>query len=238
MVSPADMRTSFERPNAGMGGVSFANRMLPMRDARAATPSSANRYCTTRPMARSLARPTLGGMTSRTPSASAAAAFQQAGQAHRVRLYPAWFQLLVLGLHVLAASVLHSLSYRRRGAASQPTAVNDLDEVDWRWTSPAKNERPTPGDWVFPSFFLCMAVVALPLVGTRWTTPESMATWSAFADALVFSLPIIVPLPFLFLGCLGMLALQPASRTPTAIGFLGAAVLMGLAGMHALFVPL
>ena len=189
-------------------------------------------------MARSLAPPTLGGMTSHPSPASTAPAFQHAGEADQARPCPAGFQLLVLGLHVLSASVLRGLSYRRRGAATQTAAVNDLDEVDWRCTSTAKSERPTPGDWVFPSFFLCMAVVALPLVGTRWTTPESMATWSAFADALVFSLPILVPLPFLFLGCVGMLALQPASRTPTAIGFLGAAVLLGLAGIHALFVPL
>lgn len=189
-------------------------------------------------MASSLAPPTLNGMTSHTSPASAAPSIQHAGEANLARLRLAWFQLLVLGLRVLAASVLHGFSYRRRGVASQPGPVDDLDEVDWSCKSITASERPTPGDWVFPSFFLCMAVVALPLIGTRWTTPGSMVTWSAFADALVFSLPVIVPLPFLFLGCLGMLALQPASRTPTALGFLGAAVLIGLAGMHAVFVPL
>lgn len=113
-------------------------------------------------------------------------------------------------------------------------ALDEFDEVDWGCTSASKSKPQTPGDWLFPSFFLCMAIVALPLIGTRWTTPESMAAWSSFVDALVFSLPIIVPLPFLLLGCLGTLVLQPASRTPAALGFLGTAMLIGLGGIHAL----
>ncbi|CAN7735931.1 hypothetical protein LJR084_006453 [Variovorax sp. LjRoot84] len=179
-------------------------------------------------------------MTSHTPRATEEKAFQRADGIdedvhHRSsRRPPAWFKLLVLGFHVLAAPVLRGRSYRRRGAASTVEALDELDEVDWGCASASKSERQTHGDWVFPSFFLCMAVTALPLIGTRWTTPEGMATWSSFADALVFSLPVIVPLPFLFLGCLGTLALQPASRTPAALGFLGTAMLLGLAGIHAL----
>jgi hypothetical protein len=176
-------------------------------------------------------------MASHTSPATAAKPFQRAdgdevrlhGSARRV---PAWFELLVHGFRLLAVHVLRGRG--QRGAASKADALEELDEVDWGATLTTKSERQAPGDWLFPSFFLCMAVAALPLIGIRWTTPEGMATWHAFADALVFSLPVIVPLPFLFLGCLGVLALQPGSRTSAAVGFLCAAMLLGFAGMCAL----
>lgn len=178
-------------------------------------------------------------MTTHTPPASASQAFPRSdgvdrdGPLHGTRRPPAWFKLLALMFHALAAPGL-----RGKRAASEPEAADELDEVDWGYTPATESGRQAPGDWVFPSFFLCMAVVALPLIGTRWTTPESMASWHSFADSLVFALPLIVPLPFLFLGCLGVLAFQAASRTPAAFAFLGAAMLIGIAGVHALLGPL
>ena len=179
-------------------------------------------------------------MASHTSTATRATAFQRADGADQVCLHraerrlPLWFGLLN-GFRLLSASVLYGLSRRQRAATGKAEMVEELDEADRAAPLTLKSTRQAPGDWLFPSFFLCMAVAALPLIGMHWTAPEGMATWRAFADALVFALPVIVPLPFLFLGCLGMLALQPASRTPAALGFLGVAMLIGLAGMHALF---
>lgn len=178
------------------------------------------------------------GMTSHPSPATAEKAFQRSvrmDQPHRsARRPPAWFALLVLGFHVLASPLLHSRRHRQRAAANKAEAAHELDEAARPVPLTIKSTRQAPGDWLFPSFFLCMAVAALPLIGARWTMPEGMATWNAFADALVFSLPVIVPLPFLFLGCVGMLVFKPASRTSTACGFLSASILLGLAGMYAL----
>lgn len=187
---------------------------------------------------------TLRGMASHTSAAPGTRALQGADGANQARPHrgarrsPPWFELLVLGLRLLAAPVLRDRSHHQLAAAVDAEAMEELDEADWPAPLTTRRERQAPGDWLFPSFFLCMAVAALPLIGIRWTTPEGMATWHAFSDALVLALPVIVPLPFLFLGCVRMLALQPASRTPAALGFLGVAMLVGLAGVHALVVPL
>ncbi|NDZ17100.1 hypothetical protein C7T35_28120 [Variovorax sp. WS11] len=177
-------------------------------------------------------------MTSHPSPAIAEKPFQRVGRAdppHRsARRPPAWFALLVLGFHVLASPLLRGRRHRQSAAASQAEAAHELDEVAWPVPLTTKSMRQAPGDWLFPSLFLCMAIAALPLMGARWTMPEGMATWNAFADALVFSLPVIVPLPFLFLGCVGMLVFKPASRTSTACGFLSASMLLGLAGIYAL----
>ncbi|HJS05103.1 MAG TPA: hypothetical protein VJ832_16600 [Variovorax sp.] len=108
------------------------------------------------------------------------------------------------------------------------------DEPDWPVRQPGKSAQPTPGDWLFSSFFLCMAVAALPLIGTRWTIGEGMASWHAIEDALLLALPVLVPLPFLFVACVVALAFHPASRTPAAFGFLCFAIAIGLAALHAL----
>jgi hypothetical protein len=178
-------------------------------------------------------------MTSHPSPATAQKALQRAvhvdPRLRSARRAPAWFALLVLGSHVLAGSLLRSRRPGQSAAANNKAeAADELDEVAWPVPLTIKSARPAPGDWLFPSFFLCMAVAALPLIGARWTMPEGMATWKAFADALVFSLPVILPLPFLFLGCVGMLVFKPASRTSAACGFLCAGMLLGLAGMHAL----
>jgi hypothetical protein len=91
----------------------------------------------------------------------------------------------------------------------------------------------TPWDWLFPGFFLCMVVAVLPLTGLQWTYPEGAAAWRALADTLLLTLPVFVPLPFLLAGCLVALAVQPATRTPAAFGFLGVGVLVGIAGLQA-----
>jgi len=179
-------------------------------------------------------------MASHTSTATRATALQRHDGADQVRLYratrrlPLWFGLLDR-LRLLSAFVPHGLSRRQRVTTGKAEMVEELDEGDRAAPPTLKSTKQAPGDWLFPSFFLCMAVAALPLIGMHWTAPEGVVTWRAFADALVFSLPVIVPLPILFLGCLGLLALQPASRTPEALGFLGVAMLIGLAAMHALF---
>jgi hypothetical protein len=94
--------------------------------------------------------------------------------------------------------------------------------------------KGTPWDWLFPGFFLCMVVAVLPLTGLPWTYPEGAAAWRALEDTMLLSLPVFVPLPFLLAGCLVALAVQPASRTPAAFGFLGAGVLVAAAGIQAL----
>ena len=93
-----------------------------------------------------------------------------------------------------------------------------------------RGARPTPWDWLFPGFFLCMVVAILPLAGLQWTYPDGAAAWRALSDAMLLSLPLFVPLPLLLAGCLVALAIQPATRTPAAFAFLGAGVLVAAAG--------
>ena len=152
----------------------------------------------------------------------------------RARHSPDGFGLLALALHLLAAAVLRGRSRSRRSAADKAEPVEELDEAEWPATLPEKSAQPAPGDWLFPSFFLCMAVAALPLIGTRWTTAEGMAMWRAVEEVVLLSLPVIIPLPFLFVACVVALAFHPASRTPAAFGFLCVAIGIGLAALHAL----
>ena len=105
-------------------------------------------------------------------------------------------------------------------AARQPVVVRSV--------------KGTPWDWLFPGFVLCMVVAFLPLTGLQWTYPDGAATWRALEDTMLLSLPVFVPLPFLLAGCVVALAVQPATRTPAAFGFLGIGVLVAAAGIHAL----
>jgi hypothetical protein len=97
-----------------------------------------------------------------------------------------------------------------------------------------RSEKGTSWDWLFPGFFLCMVVAILPLTGLQWTYPEGAAAWRALEDTMLLSLPVFVPLPFLLAGCVVALAIQPATRTPAAFGFLGIGVLVAAAGIQAL----
>ena len=102
------------------------------------------------------------------------------------------------------------------------TPFGSLDEEDWQETTPMP-ERPgtvsaASRDWLFWSFFMCMAIAALPLVGIRWTAPDVASMDCAFEDAVLLALPVIVPLPFLFVGCTGSLIFHRDSRTPAAFG--------------------
>ncbi|WP_162590211.1 hypothetical protein [Variovorax sp. RA8] len=97
-----------------------------------------------------------------------------------------------------------------------------------------RSARGTPWDWLFPGFFLCMVVAVLPLIGLPWTDPGGAAAWRALAATMLLSLPVFVPLPFLLVGCMLALAVQPATRTPAAFGFLGIGVLVAAAGIQAL----
>jgi hypothetical protein len=176
-------------------------------------------------------------MTSYSSSAAAAQALEPAGDVdgqvrpHRgTRPLATSLELLVAGLRLLTAAALHGRS--RRSAVGKAAALDDLDNVDLAAPLMVKGAQPAPGDWLFPAFFLCMAVAVLPLLGLRWTTPEGLTAWRVFVDALAFSLPVIIPLPFLFVGCVFALAARPASRTPEALFFLVVALAIGFAGLH------
>jgi len=136
-----------------------------------------------------------------------------------------------LRLRRLAAAVLRPRSQPR--TTGKPASGDELDEADWPAMPAIENASPAPGDWLFPSFFLCMAVAALPLVGARWTMGAGTATWHAVEGVVLLALPVIIPLPFLFAGCVAALALHPASRTPAALGFFCVALGIGLAALHA-----
>ena len=191
-------------------------------------------------MARQRTVGTLRGMTSRTSPTTAPRTFSCADGADQVahhrgaRRLAAWFDLMVLGFRLLAATALQRRS--QRSAMRKAAALDEWDEADLAPPLIAKAQQPAPGDWLFPSFFLCMAVAALPLLGLRWTAPEGLTTWRVLADSLVFALPLIIPLPFLFAGCVIALAVRPASRTPAALGFLVAALVIGFAGLRSVCV--
>ncbi|WP_143684603.1 hypothetical protein [Variovorax sp. KK3] len=89
----------------------------------------------------------------------------------------------------------------------------------------------TAWDWWFPGLFLCMVVAALPLMGLQWTYLESAAARQALEDSLMVSLPLFVPLPLLLTGCLVGLATERGTRTASSFAFLGAAVVVGSAGL-------
>ncbi|MGJ7510142.1 hypothetical protein [Variovorax sp. GT1P44] len=118
--------------------------------------------------------------------------------------------------------------------------VDELDEEDWQETTPMPDRpdtasaSPAGRDWLFWSFFMCMAVAALPLVGIRWTAADAASMECAFEDAVLLALPVVIPLPFLFVGCLGSLVFHRPSRTPAAFGIFGMAMAIALAAAHAL----
>ncbi|MDR6536619.1 hypothetical protein [Variovorax soli] len=136
-----------------------------------------------------------------------------------------------LRLRRLAAAVPRPRSQPR--AAGKPASADELDEAHWPAALASENASPAPGDWLFPSFFLCMAVAALPLVGARWTMGAGTLTWHAVEGVVLLALPVILPLPFLFAGCVVALALHPTSRTPAASGFFCVGLGIGLAALHA-----
>jgi hypothetical protein len=111
------------------------------------------------------------------------------------------------------------------------------DDTSWQ-AVPAEPAAASaaPREWVFWAFLMCMAIAALPLVGMRWTTPPPLAESAALEDALLLALPVMIPLPFLFLECLAELALRPAARTVAAFGAVGVGLAMGLAALLALVV--
>ena len=197
-------------------------------DAGAATTGSAIRYCPDPATGREAVLLTLSRMATQTSTHR----IHQHG-APRARHSPEGFGPLALALHLLAAAV--SRGHSQRSVAGKTETVEEPDEAVWPATLPKKSEQPAPGDWLFPSFFLCMAVAALPLIGTRWTT-AGMATWRAVEEVVLLALPVIIPLPFLFAACVVALAFHPASRTPAAFGFLCLAMAIGLAALHALAV--
>ncbi|OUM03109.1 hypothetical protein [Variovorax sp. JS1663] len=131
---------------------------------------------------------------------------------------------------------LTSISFLPHALSPAPQAVDELDDVDWPQPLAKKDGgwNPAPLEWLFGGFLLCMAIAALPLLGIRWTMPEAMRLGAALADTVVFALPVVVPLPFLFFGCAAALILQPRSRTPAAFAAFATALTIGLAAVHAL----
>jgi hypothetical protein len=108
------------------------------------------------------------------------------------------------------------------------------------WNDTVLQEPPVPRradpsslEWLFWGFLLCMAIAALPLVGVRWTTPEGAQMGEVLDDVVLLALPVLVPLPFLFVGCVRVLASNAASRTPSTLASFAMALAIGLAGIHA-----
>jgi len=121
-----------------------------------------------------------------------------------------------------------------RDAAATAATLEDLEEPDWLEPPCKQAASPPPREWLFWGFLICMAITAFPLLGIRWTTPEWTRTYAAFEDAVLLGLPVLAALPFLFAGCLGALARHAAARTPTAFGAFAAAMVIGIAAVHAL----
>jgi hypothetical protein len=130
-----------------------------------------------------------------------------------------------------AAALLLLAMRLRRAPGTDPG--DSLDEVEWPEAFEEADPPPAPREWLFWSFFLCMAITALPLIGIRWTTPQAALTGSAIDDALLWALPAVLALPFLLLGCALELALHPASRQPGAIAGFAASLAIGLAAAWA-----
>ncbi|WP_077000871.1 hypothetical protein [Variovorax sp. KK3] len=132
--------------------------------------------------------------------------------------------------------LLTTIPFLPHGMLPTPQPADELDDVEWPQPLAVRDAGrcPAPLEWLFGAFLLCMAIVALPLVGIRWTFPEAMRLGAALADSVVLALPVVVPLPFLFLGCAAALILQPRARTPGAMAAFAGALTIGLAGMHAL----
>ncbi|MDM0073812.1 hypothetical protein QTH90_05435 [Variovorax sp. J2P1-59] len=174
--------------------------------------------------------PTLPGMTPLSTTHSGnPRSFSRPGVHRPTR---GWVELVVLTLSIPAAALR---DWRARGTADGADALEELDEVEWQEAAAATaHETPVPQDWLFWSFFMCTAIAALPLIGIRWTTPEVASTACAFEDAILLALPVVIPLPFLFMGCVGVLVFQPASRTPAVFGIFGVAMALALAAAHAL----
>ena len=128
-------------------------------------------------------------------------------------------------------------------ALSIPTPIRAVreaedgdDDAPPPWPDlPPKLRRSDPAslEWLFWGFFLCMAVAALPLVGIRWTTPEGAQLGEALDDVLWLALPVLLPLPCLFAGCVGALVLNTASRTAASLAGFGLGIAIGLAAVHA-----
>lgn len=114
--------------------------------------------------------------------------------------------------------------------------TEELTEADWAVTARPRAEEgaEAPRDWLFWAFLMCVALAALPLLGIRWALPQEAFIDGTFEDAVLLSLPVIAPLPFLFIGCLGTLVYHRPSRTAAAFGVFAAGVAFGAAALLAL----
>lgn len=176
-----------------------------------------------------IAVPTLPGMTPLTTTHSGnPRSFSRLAVDRRTG---GWLELVVLALSIPSVALR---DWRARRTAGTADPLEELDEVEWEETTAPASEAPIPQDWLFWSFFMCTAIAALPLVGIRWTTPDVASMACAFEDAILLALPVVIPLPFLFMGCVGALTFHPASRTPAAFGIFGVAMAIALAAAHAL----
>ncbi|MDM0109535.1 hypothetical protein QTH97_31735 [Variovorax sp. J22R24] len=175
--------------------------------------------------------PTLPGMTPLTTHPGNSRSYSRLAVERRAG---GWLDLVVLALSVPAAALRDWRARATAGTAGVPDPLEELDEVEWEETKAKVSEAPIPQEWLFWSFFMCTAIAALPLVGIRWTTPDVASMACAFEDAILLALPVVIPLPFLFIGCAGALTFQPASRTPAAFGIFGVAMAMALAAAHAM----
>jgi hypothetical protein len=132
------------------------------------------------------------------------------------------------------ASTMWFGSKGARRSAWVDSLDDQLEDPEWLPTVLPERCATTPRDWLFWSFLMCMALAALPLVGARWTAPQSALTGGDCSGALLWALPVVVALPFLFLACVAELAFRPASRTSAAYTTFAAAILIALAAVPGL----
>lgn len=114
----------------------------------------------------------------------------------------------------------------------------DLEELDWEEVRTPRCTEPSSSatEWVFVSFLLCMAVAAFPVIGMRWTIEQAPLSAGVLEGMLLLALPVLIPLPFLFGGCVASLCSGQASRCVEAWGSFCLGVATGLAALCALWV--
>ena len=110
-----------------------------------------------------------------------------------------------------------------------------LQDPEWDAVEAQRQQPPMAREWLFWALLMAVAIVALPLVGSRWTAMPMAATSGSDAgdDVLLWALPVVLALPFLLLACIRELALRRAARTPEAIGSFVLALLLALAALAA-----
>lgn len=110
----------------------------------------------------------------------------------------------------------------------------ELDMLDWPTGASAPRAVTEADEWRFWGLLMCMALVALPLIGARWASPQGALRGAACAQTLLWALPVVLALPPLFVGCVAELVKRPDARTASALGSFSAAMALAVAATLAL----